>query len=384
MSDQPVKSKRLFDDPEDGHDVFAAVTQGNARLGEVLAETRAVHGLELADVSRNLLIREEYLSAIEKSDFDRLPGPTYAVGFVRSYADFLGLDGKAAVKLFKSEREGMKAQTTLSFPEPVAESRIPRGAILFVSIVLVIFAYGAWYYLSSHDVGLGDLVPEVPTTMDGAVPSTSNASGAPVSGSTPDPSSAANTAAPAEAEPLSSTSGTEAGAPAGAAVPAPAPAPEPAPARDATPLASAASPPAAVPSTAMPPAVSSEPPMPDAGAPPRPLSAPDPSLTPETASSAIAPQSAAARAVIEIRAKADSWVQIRGPDGRVVVMRIFRAGDSFRVPDEDGLTLMTGNAGGIEIVVDGTVVPAIGPFGAVRRNVALDPERLRAGSSTAR
>jgi cytoskeleton protein RodZ len=77
-------------------------------------------------------------------------------------------------------------------------------------------------------------------------------------------------------------------------------------------------------------------------------------------------------------------VQIRGPDGRVVVMRIFRAGDSFRVPDEDGLTLMTGNAGGIEIVVDGTVVPAIGPFGAVRRNVALDPERLRAGSSTAR
>jgi len=65
-------------------------------------------------------------------------------------------------------------------------------------------------------------------------------------------------------------------------------------------------------------------------------------------------------------------------------MRIFRAGDSFKVPDEDGLTLMTGNAGGIEIAVGGTVVPAIGPFGAVRRDVALDPGRLRAGAATAR
>jgi cytoskeleton protein RodZ len=65
-------------------------------------------------------------------------------------------------------------------------------------------------------------------------------------------------------------------------------------------------------------------------------------------------------------------------------MRIFRAGDSFRVPDEEGLTLMTGNAGAIEIMVDGAGVPAIGPFGAVRRDVALDPERLRAGTAVAR
>jgi cytoskeleton protein RodZ len=42
---------------------------------------------------------------------------------------------------------------------------------------------------------------------------------------------------------------------------------------------------------------------------------------------------------------------------------------------------MTGNAGALEITVDGQVVPAIGPLGAVKRNVALDTERLKAGTA---
>ena len=92
-------------------------------------------------------------------------------------------------------------------------------------------------------------------------------------------------------------------------------------------------------------------------------------------------QTASAPAAIEIRAKADSWVQVRGADGRVVVMRILRKGDSYKVPDEKGLTLMTGNAGAIEIAVDGDLVPPIGPFGAVKRDVSLDAARLKAGTA---
>jgi cytoskeleton protein RodZ len=381
MSDQPTKSKHLFDEPDDGNDVFAAVSRGDARLGEVLAEMRTAHGLELADVSRNLLIREQYLAAIERGDLGKLPGPTYAIGFVRSYADFLGLDGEAAVKLFKNEREGAEAHATLNFPEPVAESRIPRGAVLFVSIILVIIAYGGWYYLSSRDTSLGDLVPQAPQTMNGTAPLAPGAAAPPDTGSAP--GFAADSAAPSEAKPQSPPSGTGAATPDATAGPAPAPARETAP-----PAATAAAPAASRP-TAAPPA-SSEPPMPDASAPPNsssglvPSLPPEPSPTPETSSPSGDNQAAAVRTAVEIRAKADSWVQIRGPGGRVVVMRIFRAGDSFRVPDEEGLTLMTGNAGAIEITVDGAAVPAIGPFGAVRRDVALDPERLRAGTAVAR
>jgi cytoskeleton protein RodZ len=51
------------------------------------------------------------------------------------------------------------------------------------------------------------------------------------------------------------------------------------------------------------------------------------------------------------------------------------------VPNRSNLFLMTGNAGGIEIIVDGKSVPAIGRPGVVRDNVALVPERLIAGTA---
>ena len=82
-----------------------------------------------------------------------------------------------------------------------------------------------------------------------------------------------------------------------------------------------------------------------------------------------------------IKARIDSWVQIRDPDGEKLLTRVLRAGDSFRVPDKPGLLMETGNAGGLEISVDGTVIPDIGPKGAVRRDVALDAAILKSGTS---
>lgn len=86
-----------------------------------------------------------------------------------------------------------------------------------------------------------------------------------------------------------------------------------------------------------------------------------------------------ADARIVLRAKLDSWVQVRDEENNVLMTRILRMGDTYRAPNRPGLTLLTGNAGALEILVDGNVVPAIGPIGAVRRNVALDAERLLAG-----
>ena len=87
---------------------------------------------------------------------------------------------------------------------------------------------------------------------------------------------------------------------------------------------------------------------------------------------------------IEIRAKADSWVQVRTAEGTLLVSRILGRGTSYAVPPQEGLRLTTGNAGGLEILVDGVPVPPLGPFGAVRHDVALDPERLKAGTALAR
>ena len=77
----------------------------------------------------------------------------------------------------------------------------------------------------------------------------------------------------------------------------------------------------------------------------------------------------------------DSWVQVQGPDNELLLTRILHAGDSYRVPDRPGLLMVTGNAGGLEIQVDDAPAPSLGPLGVVIRNIALDPDRLLAGTA---
>jgi len=85
---------------------------------------------------------------------------------------------------------------------------------------------------------------------------------------------------------------------------------------------------------------------------------------------------------ILLRARVNSWVQIRDDvNNRLLVTRLLRVGDSVRVPDKPGLKLMTGNAGGLDILVDGEAVPPIGPLGAVRRDITLDADILRQGTA---
>ena len=61
-------------------------------VGQDLRAARLRRGDDLATVSKALKIRKDHLEALEEDRFDALPGRTYAIGFVRSYADYLGLD----------------------------------------------------------------------------------------------------------------------------------------------------------------------------------------------------------------------------------------------------------------------------------------------------
>lgn len=90
-----------------------------------------------------------------------------------------------------------------------------------------------------------------------------------------------------------------------------------------------------------------------------------------------------ANARIVIRAKEESWVQVTGRDNELLLTRILRPGDRYLVPDRPGLKLMTGNAGGLRVVVDGKAAPPLGKTGDVRRDVALDPDKLLAGTAVA-
>ena len=87
-------------------------------VGPLLRASRMRIGEDLRDISQTLKIRYPYLMAIEEDRFDALPGQPYAVGFVRAYADHLGLDSEEVVRRFKDEfSDGGHRKTELSFPK---------------------------------------------------------------------------------------------------------------------------------------------------------------------------------------------------------------------------------------------------------------------------
>ncbi|MEN9224459.1 MAG: DUF4115 domain-containing protein [Thermostichus sp. HHBFW_bins_43] len=63
-------------------------------LGSLLRQTREARGLTLIEVANDTFIRTQYLQALEQADLSRLPEPVYVQGFLKRYADYLGLDGE--------------------------------------------------------------------------------------------------------------------------------------------------------------------------------------------------------------------------------------------------------------------------------------------------
>jgi len=69
-------------------------------IGNSLREARLRKELDFPELEQGTKIRAKYLRALEDEAFDQLPGPTYVKGFVRTYADYLGLDGQLYVDEF--------------------------------------------------------------------------------------------------------------------------------------------------------------------------------------------------------------------------------------------------------------------------------------------
>lgn len=134
-------------------------------IGAELKAERLRWGLKLSEVSSRLRIRQAHLEAIEAGRFGDLPGRIYAIGFVRSYAEFLGADGDVSVSLFKAEFGPGGHSRKLVFPVPPDENRRPGLKTLAASLVLAALVYGGWYVWQSEERTAVELVPEVPERM---------------------------------------------------------------------------------------------------------------------------------------------------------------------------------------------------------------------------
>lgn len=321
----------------------------SSQIGVLLREARCRLGEDLQSAADALRIRPIYLQAIEDGRFGDLPGAVYAAGFVRSYADHLGLDGKEVVRRFKNEiADGLAKRSSLVFPSPVSEGRLPGIPMMLLGLLLAAAAYGGWYYLSSDKLRVAELVTPAPESVKPQVAEPPVAPAPPPVDSVvmppepaPPPTERTDMVPPADGEGDDVTPALPATSAAGNIERAPPPATK-----------TKEEPPAAAPTV---PAV------------------------PEDVGTAFVGRvygQVNSGSRVTLRAIEDAWIQIREPNGDLLLARLLAKGDSYRVPDRPGLSLVTGNAGGLEVLVDGKAAPRLGQVGIVRRDVVLDADAL--------
>lgn len=296
---------------------------GASRVGAELRARRTGLGWTLPDVAQTLRIRLPYLEAIEDGRLNDMPGNAYAVGFIRTYAASLGLDPAEIARRFRAEAQDVNRQTELAFPAPVPERGVPAGAVLLLGTVLAVGTYVAWYHFSGDARGPVETTPMVPERL------------APL----------AERSAPINTSPQVAS------------------------------ILPQVQPPAPAAALSVPPVALMSPPY-QGGAP---LALPAPMQVP------IAPLPAGPTAAgsetsrVMLHFKADSYVQVKEKDGRVLINRVMRAGETWAMPRGTPLQLTTGNAGGTEVLVDGVASPALGPDGGVRRDIPVDVDGLKQG-----
>lgn len=305
--------------------------------GEILRAARIQKGVGLEEISAAINIRVGQLRAIEEGNLSALPGMTYATGFVKSYAGFLKLNSAELVQKFKAEHGAASpAAQNLHYPEPLPDGPRPNIFIIGVAVFFALIVLGAWAIFS----GGGDKAAKVAEQIPPA-PAVGTVTGI------------TETPAPPPATTTAGANLLSAPAPAVTAPPPVTPEAAPAPVADTGPVI-------------------------------LPVKPDRTQKAPEAAADQQQPQPAppvirirSGKSRITLTAKQDSWVEIRSANKEVVLQKVLRTGDQFFVPDQPGQTLITTNAGGLVVTVDGAEVQPLGIRGEIVRGVELNPDELK-------
>lgn len=381
------------------------INDSSARVGEVgrlLRQAREKSGQDLRSIADQLKIRHVHLLAIEEGRYQDLPGATYAVGFVRAYAELMSLDGAEIVRRFKDESTLETQTKELAFPAPANEGGIPSGAVLAIALLLGGVVYGVWSATSSMERSFVDMIQDVPDrlvamvqggdTANPAAEAPAVADPAPVAerlieAATPDEEKANDKQATDVTPPndeegeKASDTGKATTTPANTVKSEPIKA-EPAKSEPAktevakteqTKTGQTKTEPAKT-EPAKPEPAKTEP------AKPEPVK-PEPMKLEAVKVDPAKPEGSVphGNSRVMIVAKQEAWINVRDQGGSVVSRRMM-AGETYEVPARPGLYLNAGNAGGTVLVVDGVTLPPLGATGQVLRNIALDPDKLKAST----
>lgn len=338
------------------------------RIGDILRRVREHRGEELEYISDYLRIRPNYLFALENSRYEDLPADAYVIGFLRTYAAYLGLDGKGAIDQYRREMMGRRRKPQLSMPQPMSEGRAPTIAVLVAAAIAALIIYGVWYGLSSpnHEametpVPLPDVTqapvkdePLTAITPNGLTAQTATSDGIELSipaSSLPATSEAAHSVAPETTQadktpedPAAKGKGTEA-------------------VKSSKDSADKKSDQATEPSVKKEQAQTPQ------------QTAAEPATTPKQEPPAT--YGDAGKTKISIKAERESWVLVTDDKGNTVFDRTLKAGETYNVPSGKGLKLTTGNANGLAFSYDGKDLPKMKNSNPVVRAMPLDADKLK-------
>jgi cytoskeleton protein RodZ len=121
-------------------------------IGNSLREARLRQGLEFPEIEHATKVRSKYLRALEDEQFEILPAQTYIKGFLRTYAEYLGLDGQLYVDEYNSRYVGLEEESPLraSVRQPTRpERRLAGGVVLAVLAgiaVVTALVIAAWKF----------------------------------------------------------------------------------------------------------------------------------------------------------------------------------------------------------------------------------------------
>lgn len=307
------------------------------RVGNLLRRGRERRGENLYAIAEYLRIRPVFLAALENSRYDELPADAYVIGFLRSYASYLGFDGRTIIDHYRHEMVGRRRKPQLNMPQPISEGRAPTVAVLVGAGLAMVLIYALWYTFSAPDPKTTQVPP--PQTIQAEMPlHTERQSPALAPSSTVAVSSSGIDLAAAAPAPSLLTSSKEPTLPSS---PPQTPIPEP---TDKPGTPSGISVPAAP--------------------------------SPTSDSPSLAATGSAATHLI-IRAEKEAWVLVTDNKGNTLFDQILKPGETYNPPDKKGLVLTTGNGNGIVLNLDGTDLPRLTADSRLVRGVALDPDQLK-------
>ncbi len=295
-----------------------------SELGRLLRETRTAKQVSLADVEAATRIRQKYLDALERGDFHCLPRGTVARGFLRTYANYLGLDAEAALKKYAEESGDAGINVPIAEPgKPRLVDYRPLEVTLdegrpattwwpwaLALLLVVVLAVGSWWLLNRDNLSWDwNLL---------------RAFG-------PAPSATATATATATRWVVTAT-------------------PKP----------------TETPTQVLPTPTSSLLILPTPTVPPSPTPTPRPTATPEVV----------ARITLELRAAQRAWLRVT-VDGQIVEEGVLEAGQT-RIWDADqSIVVRTGNAGGVILILNGEELGPMGAIGqVVERAWAVENEQI--------